>query len=181
MRKRIIKKKIILRLIPIAIAVISYYFLFCFPIENLFIDFSTPDKAFHYLYSGNIKQIIDGNASTMVLYMDNDAYLYAIIPKKNNSWKLDVFQFNSNILSKTINKRIINVYNAKNTNDYYITIWDPVAKDVVEVTDSKGTIFQHIEDKNKATSDRNITYYGYMKGLEKGYTIIINGENVVLN
>lgn len=178
-RKKI-KRRIIIFILPIMIVIFSCYALFCIPIENAFLEFSSPEKAFHYLYTGDVKSTIDGESSTMVLYTNNNASSWAIIPKSGNGWKLDVLQSNKDILSKTVDRYIINVFNARNTEDYYVTIWDTFTKDIIDITDSKGSKFQYIEEENKGTSDKNVKYFTYVKGLEDGYSITIGNETYVL-
>lgn len=180
LKKIQIKKKCYLNFLPIVTVLILFYALYCIPIENLFVNFTSPEKAFHYLYSGDVIETIDGNSSTMILYKNNDVHSQTIIPKKNNGWKLDVFQFNVSILSKTIDRHIINVYKARDTDDYYVTVWDTFTNDIVNVSDSKGSNFQYIEEENKATLDKNVTYFAYVKDLDDNYSIIINGKSISL-
>lgn len=177
LRKTKIKKTVILRLSPFLMGLVSYYVFFCIPIENLFINFSTPEKAFYYLHSGDITATINGDSSALILYKNNDANSWVIVPKKNNSWKLDVFGFNRSLITKTVDRRMINVYNAKNTDDYYVTVWDPSATEIVGIADDQGTEFEHIEENN-ATSTKNVTYYGYVRNITDGYSLTIDGNEI---
>lgn len=180
LKKSKIKKNFLCFFLSFFIALISSYILYCIPIENLFVDFSSPEKAFNYLYSGNIKKTIDGESSTMILYTKNNVHSQAIIPKNNNNWKLDIFQLNNSIAAKTVNRHIINIYNARNTDDYYITIWDSFTDHSINVTDNENSKFQYIIEENRATADKNIIYYAYIKGIEKNYSITIDGEKISL-
>ena len=150
------------------------------PIENVFIHFSTPEKAFYYSASGTITGVMEGEQSAIILHRGNDASSSSFIPKGKKGWKIGTFFTYREIASKLVDTRMITITNVKNTDDYYVTVWDPFATNIVEITDSEGSNFQYIEDEHKSTPDRVITYYTYVKGLAKGYTMTIDGETIKL-
>lgn len=178
-RSKIKNKRLLLISCFISILILTSLSALC-PIENLVISFSNPEKVFHYLHSGEITGTINGNSSSMILYRSNDDNSWAIIPKGKNGWKIGTYFSYKEIFNKTIERRVVKVYNVKNTEDYYVIIWDPLATDVVDITDNKGAEFTHNMMANEVLSTKNVMYYTYVKNIRDGYALIIDGNEIIL-
>ena len=81
-RKSKYRSKKLLSIASVVLCVVLVSVSGMFPVENLFITYQSPERAFHYFQSGKIKEIIDGQESCLVIYNDgNSTYGYNIIPK----------------------------------------------------------------------------------------------------
>lgn len=154
--------------------------LFLLPLENLFVHFSTPQSVFRYSIIGKIDEVMAGKSSAMILYQNNDAISISILPKSEKGWKISTYFSYEKISSQTVSKRIIDVYRAKGTEDYYVLIQDPFASATVEVADNVGSTFQNLKEDNQGTNTQNITYYAYVYRMDSSYTLSINQESILI-
>lgn len=178
LKKTQIRKHVIFRFVPVVVAILSFYiFSFC-SIENIFINFDSPEKAFHYLYSGDVRGIANGDASSFVVYEKNGTQGQTIIPKNKNGWKLDVFQKNESMLTKTVNRYIISIYNARNTDDYYVMVWAPIS-DIADISDSNGSVFMCVENDNGSRIHDSTLCFAYVKSLDENYSLNIDGDSIL--
>lgn len=92
-----------------------------FPIENLLINFKSPESVFNYAESGKIDEIIFGQESCMAIYSKgNSTWGHCIIPKSEKGYKIPS-SFATKIVSHKFDKNgLFDVYNVKGTQDYYI-------------------------------------------------------------
>lgn len=121
-----------------------------------------------------------GKSSAMILYQNNDAISISILPKSEKGWKISTYFSYEKISSQTVSKRIIDVYRAKGTEDYYVLIQDPFASATVEVADNVGSTFQNLKEDNQGTNTQNITYYAYVYRMDSSYTLSINQESILI-
>lgn len=120
----ILKNNIIKPISKKRILIISVLFLvtiFLVPVENLFVDFKTPESVFNYKHIGRIEKIIHGNESCMVYYSKGKAsYSYIFIEKNGENYKI-ANTFNNKKISKKIDENgVFEIYNVTGTNDYYV-------------------------------------------------------------
>lgn len=118
------------------------------PIENAFITFSTPESAFSYVNTGNIKLVINGSQTDLVVAQKEDAKIYSIIPKTENGWKLGMGIDTKRIIQRTFEGIIIYVYQYKNTNEYYITVLNTNGG-MLELSDNHDSTFFHVDEVNE--------------------------------
>ena len=119
---RLNKVKLTFTIVAISLLVILFMFL---PFENLFVDFTSPDRAFNYCYS-NSEYImsVEGESSDLLIGKENGTYKYIIFPKTENGWKLPSF-LNIDLKSKKIidsKNCIVTIRKNKKTNDYFVMI-----------------------------------------------------------
>lgn len=179
LKKTQIRKNVIVRVVPIIVAVLSFYMFSLCPAENVFINFDSPEKAFHYLYSGDIQEVANGESSGLVIYTKNGALGQAIIPKNKNGWKLDVFQKNKSDTSKIVNKNIINIYRTRDTDDYYVMVWT-LTSDVSDISDSNGSVFMRVKNDNDSHISDGTIFFAYVKSLDENYSLNIDGDNILM-
>ena len=59
-----------------------------FPIENSVITFSSPEKAFYYFQSAEIKLVVSGNETDFVSVSNHNSNSFLILPKTEKVWKI---------------------------------------------------------------------------------------------
>ncbi len=171
LNKNSIQISIILSVIIIAIS--SFL-----PFENAFINFSSPQKAFYYYNSEEIKAILDGENSTMIISDDNNADQITIIPKsKKGKWKIGT-GFNVETISVFMQKNInISIDKHRHSNDYYIYI-TTIGNIEYKVSDNCNSEFYSISDE---TNGYFQTYAAYIKNYNDDYSIFINDKKIKLS
>lgn len=165
--------------LSLVISIILTVILSFIPFENAFMSFSSPQKAFSYYNDGEIKTILDGENSTMIIANDNNADQIDILPKtkEKDKWKIGN-NFDINTSTKLISKNvIIYIYNYNKTNDYYVTI-SIMDKNIKEISDNCNSEF-HIVDKNK--SPIYYFYAAYIKDYNDDYSIFINSKEIKIH
>lgn len=147
------------------------------PIENTFMTFSSPKSAFNYINSGEVKLVVNGENTDLVVGVKNDTDVYAIIPKSNNGWKLGVGLDTKRIIQKISNGIIIYVYQYKNSEDYYITVLNTNGGKS-ELVDNRNSKFYTIDKTNDNHGKTFYTYYAYIQNFDEQYVLNVNGESI---
>ena len=150
---------------------------FC-PFENLFMDFDSPKAAYEYYTFGksNIVLMVEGNECDLVVNRkDIASYEHLMIPKSTNGWKIGIGTNVKSEYKKTANGIIVCVYRYNNTNDYFISVYDPQGGET-EITDAFNTEFQKVEDTVIELGKTFITYYAHITDYNDQYGSIVNGE-----
>lgn len=63
-----------------------------YPVENLFVDFKSPESVFNYTNFGEVNDIVYGKESCMVIYTDrNSSGGHYIIPRSEKGYKIPSF------------------------------------------------------------------------------------------
>ncbi len=145
-RKKRIKKKHVI--VVAIISMLSATIFTFFSVENYFFTFSTPEKAFNYINSEDVKLIVDGQESTLVVAEKAKAhYVELILPKCSNGWKLGR-AIDQKTKEQIMNEDIVIILSQyKESDDYYITAFgmkEPV-NEIIDSCDSKFFITQEGE------------------------------------
>lgn len=94
------------------------------PVENLFLHFRTPERAFAYQHMGKIEHILYGEDSCFVLYKnENGADSDCILPKTAAGYSLSTRWTKQGIVRTPITSSSFlraGVYQARGTQDFYI-------------------------------------------------------------
>ena len=94
------------------------------PVENLFLHFRTPERAFAYQHMGKIEHILYGEDSCFVLYKnENGAASDCILPKTAAGYPLSTRWTKQGIVRTPITSSSFlraEVYQARGTQDFYI-------------------------------------------------------------
>jgi len=153
-------------------------------IENIF-TFTSPQSAFSYISSEEIRFLVEGKETTMIISSNQDLENYTIIPKTERGWKLSIGIDQRKIFRKTVNLHQISVLNCKNTSDYYVSVVDvseTARQNPLSISDSKGSSFQEFI---KNPNSRSVTYMAYINdydgSLTGEYYLLINGEKVAIS
>lgn len=143
------------------------------PVENVFLTFSSPQSAYQYNHTGDVKLVVSGEITDFVIGVKGDVDEYTILPKSDDGWKLGM-GFDTKRIHQTISDGVvIYVYQYKNTDDYYITILD-TGGGPLELTDNRNSNFQCLEHTNEVLHTTFYTYYGYIHDYDDSYTLTVN-------
>ena len=168
--KRHLKK--ITVIVSIIVTLILFSFSYLVPFENLFFNFSSPQDVFRYQLMGKPISIVEGKDSALILYINNGTISQSIIPKTKNGWKIGTYFSYEGVLTKDWKYNTIVIYRCKNSSDFYVFVSDPLAKKFEDISDNKDSSFYHYS---------NESYYSYVYGIDKDYTLTINGEKITFN
>lgn len=172
-KSKMAKKKlaIILSLILCALLGTTSYL---FPLENIFISFYSPQEVYKYSSFGTVEDVIYGEDSCFILSTNS----YSIIPKESTGYKIPSILSIKTVIDQMNAKGSFKIYNANNTNDFYI--WGvTICKDKeVTVTDSNHSEIKILLTKNGDTNYYTVLIYGRIN-MSDDYALFINGEAVV--
>lgn len=145
--------------------------------ENLFITFSSPEKAFYYTNLETIDVVVEGEESTMIICANNTEQRVTLLPKTNEGWKIKSrFKVKISIVRSDYS---ISIFSYDNT-DYYVIvteIWEP---EIVNITDNYGSVFIKHVDQIASTGKSYVTYFSYIED-PNGYELIINGDIIQIS
>lgn len=142
------------------------------PVENAFLTFSSPQSAYQYNHTGDVKLVVSGEITDFVIGVQGDVDEYTIVPKSDDGWKLGM-GFDTKRIHQTVSDGVvIYVYQYKNTDDYYITILDTDGGPL-EITDNRNSNFQCLECTNEALHITFYTYYGYIHDYDDSYALTV--------
>lgn len=151
-----------------------------YPIENLFVHFQSPERAFHYIQSGAIKGTVDGRESCMVVYRNNDgAYSYEMILKTEDGYQLPGNFKTKRVSQKLDRQAALDVYNVRGTQDYYVSGFVN-QKDI----GSDIAVFNPANEKVDTNVVRieNVDFLCFwLPGFSDGYYLKVNGEKIALS
>lgn len=173
-----IKKKSVL-IVTILLFIVVTTLTYFAPVENLFINFSTPQEAFKYSTIGTLEEVITGENSAMVIYSDggNNSSLQ-FIPKGDNGWKVGTSLSHTQIATAANKDYYITIDKVNDTNDFYIVIHESFANERKEVTDNKNSLFDYRVEENKGTDTYHYIYYAYVKNINNNYKVMIQGKEI---
>lgn len=144
------------------------------PIEDSFVTFSSPEEAFKYYYPKtlNVVVVAEGEESAYVVGRESNRFTYLTIPKGDDGWKTGLGFYTHMIHNSLENNVCIEIYQHRDSGDYYIKVLDAVNGDAV-VSDSCGSEFYCVEDKNEVSS---VSFYvAHIDDFTYDYSVIVNG------
>lgn len=166
------------RLIVVVIITLLWTGSMLVPIENLFVSFSTPEKAYSYVNREKVKLVVYGQESALVVGGEDAEYVYLVIPKGEKEWKVGRgmdLKFISNQFRDGI---VVSIYQYKNTNEFYVEITEIDGKEC-EVSDNQNSYFEILE--TSVNSEKTYRYYTYVHDLNENYVLQVNNEEIILN
>ena len=174
-------RKHILYIVFTSLSVLLVVVLTFLPFENLFVTFDSPKAAYEYFNSGksNIELIVEGDDCDFIIDRKNDSDTYLIIPKTADGWKIGIGSNIKRIVQKLSNGIVLYVYQYKNTSEYFITILDTNGGEST-ISDEYNTKFLSLERKNDSLGKTFVTYYAHITDFNPQYSVIVNGNKIVL-
>ncbi len=175
--RKLSKKKMSLLATAGIICITLVYMLF--PFSNLFVQFSSPYDAYCATQEGENVLTIEGKDSALVITTKeaSSAYHSAIIPKKEDSWKLPGVFDSHTIARKSSENLILQIVHARNTNDFYVAIYSIGTE--IHVFDSNDSSFQML-NTNESSRGTIYAYYAWVDSLDEKYSITVDGDRLDL-
>ena len=152
------------------------------PLENYFITFDSPKKSYEYYNLGksDIKLVVEGDESDFVVNRVNETDTYLIIPKSEDGWKIGIGSNTKRIIQKHSDEIVIYIYQYKNTNDYFITIFNTDGGGL-NLSDNYNTKFYSLEKNNNILGKTFVTYYAHVPYFNHQYSILVDGFEIVFD
>lgn len=175
-KSQVIKKNkntIILFVVIVILMITSTFF----PIENAFMTFSSPESVYNYMNYGNVKLVIDGNKTSLVIGEKETTDIYMIIPKADNGWKLGLGIDTKIIMQKISGENIIYIYQYKNSDDYYITVFNTNGN-LLNISDNCNSDFFYSGNTNDVLNKDFYTYCAYINHFNDEYCISVNDQTI---
>lgn len=171
---KMIRKKMII-VVAMIMCVVLCSISFLMPIENLFIKFKSPEVVFNYSCNGKIEDIIYGHNSCLIFSSD----AYNIILKTEAGYKISTVFSSKTVYDKFDKYGSFKVYNASNTNDFYIWGTMILKESTVNITDSNNSVLKTKITKNSNTNYYTALIYGFIDSFTNDYFLLINGEKIL--
>ncbi len=176
--------KRVLRLVFAILSVVLTGLLGFFPFENLFVTFDSPETAYNYYHTSeksNIDLIVEGDTCDFVVGGEKGTVTqtYLIIPKTANGWKVGIVNDTKRIARKVSDKNILRVFQHKNTNDYFVIIFNAKGEKLT-ISDEYNTQFFSLEKIIDSDGQTFVTYYGHITEFNPQYSVTLDGEKITL-
>ena len=172
------------RLVFAILSVVLTGLLGFFPFENLFVTFDSPKAAYNYYYTfekSNIDLIVEGDTCDFVLGGKNGTVTQTalIIPKTTDGWKIGIGADIKHIVRKDYDKNDLSVIKYKNTNDYFVIIFN-IKGEKLTITDEYNTQFFPMEKIIDSNGQTFVAYYGHITDFNSQYSVTVDGKKIVL-
>jgi len=155
-----------------------------FPVENLFLTFDSPESVYVYTKQerSEAKCVVEGDQSALVIARkpDSETNIHYFIPKKNNGWGIEIGVFSTEMITwKSYAGVDIQVEHYKNTDDYYVIVFDDL-NGYVNVSDCINSAFLPVKYSGDTIRKEGVIYYTCVQNLNSEYWININGRQITL-
>jgi len=152
------------------------------PFESAFVTFESAEAAYKYLKFGksNIELIVEGTNCDLVVDRKDESYLYQIIPKNEEGYKVGVgtdTRLRNSYFQDGISVDIIQY---KNRSDYFITIVDINGGESI-ISDDYNTKFYPLKRDNDLLGKPIVTYYAHVPHFDSQYNVNVNGNTIPLS
>lgn len=150
------------------------------PIENLILDFKTPEQVFNFTAMGEIEDIIYGKDTCMVIYKTGKtSHELTLILRTEKGYKIGgSLKVHKQYLVDNIS---VKIFNARNTTDYYIVIFFVAKEDSINIEDNKNSIFIKNFSLEEYNQYKTIIVYTYVDNITDDYCLTVNGKKLIMN
>ncbi len=153
------------------------------PIENAFVTFSSPQKAYEYWNgSKNVILVMDGVDSSRVVEKKG-GYTFggAVLPKAEDGWKISAPLDKVKTDTRIYNDIIIRITHREGSEDYYLHLFESKDQRELQITDSLGCeIYDYKEYDSRLKNPTMHYYFIYVRNLDGDYELTIDGETFSL-
>lgn len=179
-RSKIVKKELCNIFLVVFFTVVLCVSYLTTPIENLFLTFSSVEKAFTYVSTQSVKDIlcvVDGKETSLVVAANGEENVLKIFPVTENGWKLNTGLETATIMQQHYGDVSIHIYRYKKSNDYYIKIFN-VNGGTLDLNDNRDSLFYSVERPNSILGQSLYYYYACVQNINDDYIICIDGQEV---
>ena len=164
-------------IIALSVSVIFSSVLNFFPLENAFLTFDSPIKAYHYSTSffSTPSLTVQGENSEFMVTNENGKYKCLIIPREDNGWKVGVSSNLIMVSEKTVDSADLTLFQYRDTMDYYVVV-SYVDGGHAYVSDSNQSNFSYLE--NQTPYKLYVTYFAYVPNITDDYCVYVNGQAI---
>lgn len=176
--KRLTKKKFIKILVAVIPFLVLSTLLYFLPIENAFVDFSSPEKVYQYVNYGNEKLsvVVEGENSDLVIAGKNGSYIYYAVPKNGDFWKIGISSDLKMVEHKIQAGILVRVHHYIKSNDYYITVME-TQNEIQSIFDSEQSAFIPFDRSQNMSYD---CYCAHIRDFDGQYWVNVNGIEISL-
>lgn len=150
-----------------------------FPVENIVINFNSPESAFKYSCSGKIEEIIYGSDSCLVVYSDSHGtYKDCVFLKSGANYKLPTYFSLSKVAHVFTQNGLFNTYQVNGTSDYYVQGSAPTAEgEEISVFNGDGSKI----NTNVFRIDHTGFVYFHLSSFQDDYYLMFSGKTQPLS
>ena len=150
-----------------------------FPVENLFINFKSPEAVLRYTSFdvGEISYILDGNSSCLINYKKiGGATASDLVLKSEAGYKISN-TFSVKVLPNRLKEgRFLMVQHVVGTDDYYVLGTTVLPDGEFYIVDCYGEEIKNIDTTNAGLGDKFVSFEAFVEGYTDDYYVLINGE-----
>ena len=169
-------KRTVLLVLTVLVCTISAFV----PVENLFVDFSSPEAVYKYrnLQAPEELTVVYGEESAMVIAQkDQNSYNVRYTPKSEDGWKIGNALNVKSVYCESNDGFSIDVKRYGKTTDYYIEV-KSTGKQIEKITDSENSEFISLGKSENDTESEFVFYYTAVQNFNNQYWIDIDGEKI---
>lgn len=169
-------KRTVLLVLTVLVCTISAFV----PVENLFVDFSSPEAVYKYrnLQAPEELTVVYGEESAMVIAQkDQNSYNVRYTPKSEDGWKIGNALNVKSVYCESKDGFIIDVKRYGKTTDYYIEV-KSIGKQIEKITDSENSEFISVGKSENDADSEIVIYYTAVQNFSNQYWIEIDGEKI---
>lgn len=151
-----------------------------FPVENLFINFKSPEDVLHYYQNGRVDDFIYGNNSCMIIYSEGSKLGgHFIVPKSAKGYEIPSFLSVKRISHRLDSNGDFKVYHVVGTDDYYIVgMTVSIEKDINIVDCNNNKVKSIIVKNGDADDSKTVFIFSFVKHFTNEHYILINGGKI---
>lgn len=172
-----LNKKVIVYFLHFTLVSLIGLLLYWFPFENMFIHFSSPEDVFKYTCVGDIKDIVYGNNSCMIVYTNYNG-LQTCFVKKDDYYKIVTYPqyYTTNLVSK--DRVDMEITTIKDIDDNYC-LGTAYNKKNIKITDNKNSEFFYINSIDDNSDNSNIyRFYSFINDYDETYELFYNSKKI---
>lgn len=163
----------------------SYYALMALPVERLFLNFNTPEDAFHYEYfnQNSIHTVLTEKGAIILYGEDVSSVSYTYIDKTNDKWRINSPCISPTVKFKQIQQIGINYFKLPDSEKQFVVVSEGNLMQnntVIDVKDNLGTEFTNYYGKYKNADVYTVFYYAIVDFTQNDYQLSINGQEIDL-
>jgi len=148
-----------------------------FPIENLFINFPSPESVFHYTRLGRIESVTYGDDSCMVFYSnENSTYLHTFVLKAKNGYKIAGYFSAKKVADRFDKDAMTNVYRIVGTRDYYVIGSVNLEGSEIDLFDGDN---KQIRSSIQRSRDGDLIYF-FLRDFTNKHYLLVDGKKVLI-